>query len=69
MCLPLVGAPGREDQYMTTASLTDTDSRVRLAVLRQLEWDPEVDAGAVAVAVTDSIVTSMRATLNPRFAR
>ena len=42
---------------MTTASPTDTDSRVRLAVLRQLEWDPEVDAGAVAVAVTDAIVT------------
>ena len=42
---------------MTTATLTDTDIRVRDAVLRQLEWDPEVDASAIGVAANDSVVT------------
>ena len=36
---------------MATITLTDTDVRVRDAVLRQLEWEPEVDASAVGVAV------------------
>ena len=35
---------------MTTATLTDADVRVRDAVMRQLDWDPEVDASAVGVA-------------------
>ena len=42
---------------MATASLTDTDVRVRNAVLRQLEWDPEVDAGAIGVAAKNGAVT------------
>jgi len=42
---------------MSTASLTDTDVRVRDAVLRQLEWDPEVDAGGVGVAAKNGAVT------------
>jgi osmotically-inducible protein OsmY len=42
---------------MTTASLTDTDVRVRNEVMRQLEWDPEVDASAIGVTVADGTVT------------
>ncbi len=42
---------------MATASLTDTDVRVRDAVLRQLEWDPEVDASAIGVAARNGAVT------------
>jgi osmotically-inducible protein OsmY len=42
---------------MSTASLTDLDVRVRDAVLRQLEWDPEVDAGAIGVAAKGGTVT------------
>jgi osmotically-inducible protein OsmY len=42
---------------MTTARLTDRDVRVRDAVMRQLEWDPEVDASAVGVAAENGTVT------------
>jgi osmotically-inducible protein OsmY len=42
---------------MTTANLTRSDVRVRDAVGRQLEWDPEVDAGAIGVAASDGSVT------------
>ena len=42
---------------MTTASLSETDVRVRDAVMRQLDWDPEVDASAVGVAAKDGTVT------------
>ena len=42
---------------MTTATMTDTDLRVRDAVMRQLEWDPEVDASAVGVAARNGTVT------------
>jgi osmotically-inducible protein OsmY len=42
---------------MTTASLSNTDVRVREAVMRQLEWDPEVDAAAIGVAAKDGAVT------------
>jgi osmotically-inducible protein OsmY len=42
---------------VATASLTETDVRVRDAVMRQLEWDPEVDASAVGVAAKDGTVT------------
>jgi len=34
---------------MTTATLSETDIRVRDAVRGQLDWDPEVDASAVGV--------------------
>ncbi|HLG57571.1 MAG TPA: BON domain-containing protein [Vicinamibacterales bacterium] len=42
---------------MTTANLTDIDLRVRDAVVRQLDWDPEVDASAIGVAAKDGTVT------------
>jgi len=42
---------------MTTASLTQTDIRVRDAVLRALEWDPAVDASAVGVSARGGAVT------------
>ena len=42
---------------MTTATLTDADIRVRDAVMRQLDWDPEVDASAVGVAAKNGTVT------------
>ena len=42
---------------MTTASITGTDTRVRSAVIRQLDWDPEVDASAIGVSADDSVVT------------
>jgi osmotically-inducible protein OsmY len=42
---------------MTTASITGTDIRVRGAVVRQLDWDPEVDASAIGVSASDSVVT------------
>jgi osmotically-inducible protein OsmY len=41
---------------MTTATLTDADVRVRDAVMRQLDWDPEVDASAVGVAAKSGTV-------------
>jgi osmotically-inducible protein OsmY len=37
--------------------LTETDMKVRDAVMRQLEWDPEVDASAVGVAAKNGTVT------------
>ena len=42
---------------MATASLTDIDIRVRDAVVRQLEWDPEVDASAIGVTAKAGTVT------------
>ena len=42
---------------MTTALLTNTDIQVRDAVMRQLEWDPEVDASAIGVAARLGVVT------------
>ena len=42
---------------MSTATITDTDVRLRNAVVRQLDWDPEVDASAVGVAARDGVVT------------
>jgi len=42
---------------MSTANLTDADIRVRDAALRQLEWDPEVDASAIGVAAPGGTVT------------
>lgn len=42
---------------MTTASITGTDIRVRGAVVRQLDWDPEVDASAIGVTASDAVVT------------
>jgi osmotically-inducible protein OsmY len=42
---------------MTTASITGTDIRVRGAVVRQLDWDPEVNASAIGVSAGDGVVT------------
>jgi osmotically-inducible protein OsmY len=42
---------------MATASLTESDVRVRDTVMRQLEWDPEVDASAIGVAASGGMVT------------
>ena len=41
---------------MTVAQLTNTDKRVRVAVVQQLEWDPAVDASAIGVAARDGVV-------------
>jgi osmotically-inducible protein OsmY len=42
---------------MSTATLTDTDVRMRDAVLHQLEWDPRVDASGVGVTAKAGVVT------------
>jgi len=42
---------------MTTASLTDIDLRMRDSVLRQLEWDSQVDATGIGVTATNGAVT------------
>ena len=42
---------------MTTANLTDKDVQVRDSVMRQLEWDPEVDASAIGVTAKNGTVT------------
>jgi osmotically-inducible protein OsmY len=42
---------------MTTASLSDIDVRARDAVIRQLDWDPEVDASAVGVTAKNGVIT------------
>jgi osmotically-inducible protein OsmY len=45
------------ESTMSTAALTDVDTNMRAAVMRQLDWDPAVDASAVAVAAKDGTVT------------
>ncbi len=42
---------------MSTASITGTDVRLRSSVVRELDWDPEVDAGAIGVTTKDGVVT------------
>ena len=42
---------------MTTATLTPADRLERDAVLRQLDWDPEVDASAIGVTTKGGVVT------------
>jgi osmotically-inducible protein OsmY len=42
---------------MSTTTMTDTDVRTRNTVVRQLEWDPEVDASAIGVAASGGVVT------------
>ena len=42
---------------MSTISLTAHDIIVRDAVLRQLEWDPEVDAAGIGATAHDGAVT------------
>jgi osmotically-inducible protein OsmY len=40
-----------------TATITEAHVRVRDAVMRQLDWDPEVDASAVGVTALNGTVT------------
>lgn len=42
---------------MSVATLTSADVHLRDAVVRQLDWDPEVDASGIGVAVKDGVVT------------
>lgn len=42
---------------MRTATLTHQDLRIQDAVLRQLDWDPQVDAAAVGVTAKNHAVT------------
>ena len=42
---------------MTTATLTEADVRVRDAVMRQLDWDPEVDASAIGATASRGTIT------------
>jgi osmotically-inducible protein OsmY len=42
---------------MSTATITATDVRLRNAAVRQLDWDPAVDASAIGVAAKDGVVT------------
>jgi osmotically-inducible protein OsmY len=42
---------------VATATLSEADIRLRDAVMRQLEWDPEVDASAIGVAAKTGSVT------------
>jgi osmotically-inducible protein OsmY len=42
---------------MDTGTLPRTDVRLRNAVIRQLDWDPEVDGSAIGVSATDGVVT------------
>jgi len=42
---------------VTTTTLTETDIRVRDAVRRQLDWEPEVDASAVGVTARQGVVS------------
>ena len=42
---------------MTTASLTQADVRLREAAVRELDWDPEVDASAIGVTAAEGVVT------------
>ena len=42
---------------MATAALTATDVRLRDAVIRELDWDSEVDDSAIGVSAKDGVVT------------
>lgn len=42
---------------MSTVTIAGTDLRLRNAVIRQLDWDPEVETSGVAVTAGDGVVT------------
>jgi osmotically-inducible protein OsmY len=42
---------------MITTTFTEADVRIRDAVMRELDWDPQVDASAVGVAAREGTVT------------
>ena len=50
-------AEDAKEGAVSTATLNEADVRVRDAVMRQLDWDPEVDASAVGVAARHGTVT------------
>jgi osmotically-inducible protein OsmY len=42
---------------MIVTTYAETDVRLRDAVIRQLDWDPEVDAAAIGATVNEGVVT------------
>ena len=42
---------------MSISTLTETELRLRTEVVRQLDFDPEVDASAIGVSARDGVVT------------
>jgi osmotically-inducible protein OsmY len=42
---------------MITKSFTEADVRIRDGVMRELDWDPQVDASAIGVAAREGTVT------------
>jgi len=42
---------------MSTASISRSDVRLRNAVVRQLDWDPEVDDSAIGVSARTGVIT------------
>lgn len=42
---------------MGTSLLWQTDTQLHDSVQRQLEWDPEIDAGDIAVIASDGVIT------------
>jgi osmotically-inducible protein OsmY len=42
---------------MAVISFTDTDTQLREAAIRQLDWDPEVDPRSLGIIASDGIVT------------
>jgi osmotically-inducible protein OsmY len=42
---------------MTTAALTGADVRLRNTVIRELDWDPQVDDSAIGVTAKDGVAT------------
>ena len=42
---------------MTTTAMTSADVRLRDSVIRELDWDPEVDDSAIGVTAKDGVVT------------
>ena len=42
---------------MTTATITGSDVRLRNTVVRQLDWEPDVDASAIGVSAAEGVVT------------
>ena len=42
---------------MSIATLAQHDVKLREAVLRQVQWDPEVDAAGIGVTTDDGAVT------------
>jgi osmotically-inducible protein OsmY len=48
---------GNKEIIMATSTITGTDVRLRNAVIRRLDWDPELDASAIGVSAHEGVVT------------